>query len=161
EGESLSVPPTIQSLVQSRLDRLDPASKSIVQAASVFGQRFETQALGHMLGSSGEVPNALLGKFIVEQPGSGFMFQHALIRDAVYGSLLKSRKSTLHRRAAEWFADRDPEIYAEHLDLADAPEAPAAYFAAARAHMAAYRYDQALRSATRGLEIAKSESDRF
>jgi len=161
EGESSSVPQTIQSLVQSRLDRLDSASKSIVQAASILGQRFDAKALGHMLGSSGKVPDALLGKFIVPQAGAGFMFQHALIRDAVYGSLLKSRKSILHRRAAEWFESRDPEIFAEHLDLAEAPEAPAAYLGAARAHMAAYRYDQALRLVTRGLEIAKTDADRF
>ncbi|MBL8894550.1 MAG: AAA family ATPase [Rhizobiales bacterium] len=161
EGESFSVPPTIQSLVQARLDRLDPASKAIVQAASVLGQRFDEKALGHMLGSSGAVPDSLLGKFIVPQQGPGFMFQHALIRDAVYGSLLKSRKSVLHRRAADWFEKRDPEVFAEHLDLAEAPEAPAAYLAAARAHVAAYRYDQALRAVSRGLELAKADQDRF
>lgn len=161
EGESSSVPQTIQSLVQARLDRLDPASKSIVQAASVLGQRFDVKSLGHMLGSSGDMPDALLGKFIVPQPGAGFMFQHALIRDAVYGSLLKSRKSILHRRAAEWFEGRDPELVAEHFDLAEAPEAPAAYLAAARAQMTAYRYDQALRAVTRGLELCKVEQDRF
>ena len=161
EGEGASVPQTIQSLVQARLDRLEAAAKAIVQAASVLGQRFDVEALGHMLGSSGDVPDALLGKFIIPQPGSGFMFQHALIRDAVYGSLLKSRKNSLHRRAAEWFETRDPELVAEHLDLADASEAPAAYLAAARAQMTAYRYDQAMRAVERGLAITKSEADRF
>ena len=161
EGESSSVPQTIQSLVQARLDRLDPGSKAVVQAASVLGQRFDVKALGHVHGSTGDVPDALLGKFIVPQQGSGFMFQHALIRDAVYGSLLKSRKSVLHRRAAEWFEGRAPELVAEHLDLAEAPEAPIAYLAAARAYMAAYRYDQALRAVTRGLELCKAEADRF
>ncbi|MBL8907765.1 MAG: AAA family ATPase, partial [Rhizobiales bacterium] len=161
EGDSGSVPPTIQSLVQARLDRLDPAAKSVVQAASVLGQRFDGKALGHLLGTSGSVPDALLGRFIVAQPGPGFMFQHALIRDAVYGSLLRSRKSVLHRCAAEWYESRDPEIFAEHLDLAEAPEAPAAYLGAARAHMSAYRYDQALRNVNRGLELCKSQADRF
>jgi len=161
EGEGAAVPPTIQSLVQARLDRLDAAAKTIVQAASVLGQRFDAAALGHMLGSPAHLPDQLLGKFIVRQQGPGFMFQHALIRDGVYASLLKARKSALHRRAAEWFKTRDPQLFAEHLDRADAPEAAAAYLAAARAHAAAYHYDQALGAANRGLDISAPGEDRF
>ncbi|MFO0990557.1 MAG: adenylate/guanylate cyclase domain-containing protein [Hyphomicrobiales bacterium] len=161
EGEGGAVPPTIQSLMQERLDRLDPAAKTVIQAASVLGQHFEGDALAHMLGASGFSLEPLLGKFLVAQHGQGFMFQHALIRDAVYGNLLRSRKGALHRRAAQWFESRDSQLFAEHLDLAEAPEAPAAYLAAARIHAGAYRYDQALRAVNRGLDLSKIAEDHF
>ena len=69
----------------------------------------------------------------------GFRFAHALVRDAVYKSLLKQRRRDLHRRAADWFADRDPILHAEHLDRAEAPEAAMAYLAAAKAQLGDYR----------------------
>ncbi len=76
-------------------------------------------------------------------------------------TLLKARRLALHRRAAEWFAGRDPALRAEHLDRAADPAAPRAYLDAARAQMAAYRNEQALRLVERGLALAAGPSDRF
>ena len=52
-GSAAAVPGTVQSLVQARLDRLDPADKAALQAAAVLGQRFDGDALDHVLGRSG------------------------------------------------------------------------------------------------------------
>jgi tetratricopeptide (TPR) repeat protein len=67
----------------------------------------------------------------------------------------------LHRQAAQWFADRDLALRAQHLDRADDDQAAAAYLQAAVAQRAAYHSDTALRSVERGLEIARSGADRF
>ena len=123
-ASAVAVPGTVQSLVQARLDRLDALDKAALQAAAVFGQRFERDALAHVLDLSGYQPAKLVERLLLRpDEGAGFRFAHALVRDAVYDSLLRSRRRELHRRAADWFAERDLVLRAEHLDRAEAPEA--------------------------------------
>jgi tetratricopeptide (TPR) repeat protein len=74
--------------------------------------------------------------------------------------LLRSRRRQLHLRAAEWFAEHDLMLCAQHLDRAEDARAPAAYLDAASAQRAVFRSDAALRLVERGLEIAKDEGDR-
>jgi tetratricopeptide (TPR) repeat protein len=90
-----------------------------------------------------------------------FLFSHALIREAVYDSLLRTRRRELHRRAAVWFAHRDLVLHGEHLDRAEDPAAPQAYLAAARARAADYHYDRSRALTDRGLAIATDPADRF
>src|SRR3546814_12055711 len=66
----------------------------------------------------------------------------------------------LHRRAAEWFAGRDPALNAEHLERAADPGAPRAYLAAPRPQAAGYRYDSALHLVERGLPLPVETTDR-
>jgi len=93
--------------------------------------------------------------------GDELLFGHALIRDAVYATLRRSRQRELHKRAAEWFADRDLALHAQHLDRAEDPRAPRAYLAAAREEAARYRFEQALALIQRGAELAQEAGDRF
>jgi class 3 adenylate cyclase/tetratricopeptide (TPR) repeat protein len=155
------VPGSVQNLVQARLDRLDPEDKAILQAASVLGQRFEREALNSLVDSSAVALRRLISHLLLRAWGDGFAFHHALIRDAVYDSLLKSRRRELHRRAAEWYASRDPLLCAEHLDRAADPDAASAYRNAAQREMAAYHYESALRLVSRGLDLASDHTDRF
>ena len=74
--------------------------------------------------------------------GDDFLFAHALIRDAVYDTLLKSRRRELHRRAADWFAERDPVLHAEHLDRAEDPGAPRGLPGGGPRAGARYRYER-------------------
>jgi tetratricopeptide (TPR) repeat protein len=87
------------------------------------------------------------------------LFAHALIRDAVYEGLLKTRRRALHRKAAEWFAVSDPVLRAEHLDRAEDPETPRAYLAAAEAEVSGLHYEHALALTERGLALATSSED--
>src|SRR5215467_6827847 len=106
----------------------------------------------------------LVSRLLVQpQHGNGnvFLFTHALIRDATYDTLLRSRRRELHRRAAKWFADRDLVLCAEHLDRAEDPEAARAYLAAARVQAAEYRQEAALQLVERGLALADDRTDRF
>jgi class 3 adenylate cyclase len=149
-----TVPGSVQSLVQARLDHLTAPDKQAVQAAAVFGQRFALDALRHVLDDPRYDCVALVERFLVRPAGDNFLFSHALIRDAVYDTLLKARRRELHRRAAVWFAERDPTLHAEHLDRAEDPAAPAAYLAAAGEQAGEYRYEQALALVDRGLALA-------
>ena len=162
EGRGTAVPGSVQSLVQARLDRLDPDDRVALQAASVLGQRFDLETLRHILGQPDRNVERIAELSLVRPQGErSFLFAHALVRDAVYDSMLRSRRRELHRRAAEWCEGRDAALRAEHLDRADDPGAARAYLAAAEAQSADYRYERALRSAERGLELAGDGADRF
>jgi class 3 adenylate cyclase/tetratricopeptide (TPR) repeat protein len=164
EGQDIQVPGTVQSLVQARIDRLDPTDKTAVQVASVLGQRFARAALAHVLDRAEYDPERLIYRRILRPDAAsedGLLFAHALIRDAVYETLLKARRLALHRRAADWYADRDKVLQAEHLGRAEDPEAPRAYLGAARLQAEQYRHDAALRLIGNGLALATDRADRF
>jgi tetratricopeptide (TPR) repeat protein len=93
--------------------------------------------------------------------GEDFLFAHALIRESVGASLLKTTRRELHERAADWYEDRDAVLFAEHLDRAGDTRAPRAYLEAARAEAAEYRLDRVLGLVDRGLELATENADRF
>ncbi|MDR5880656.1 adenylate/guanylate cyclase domain-containing protein [Caballeronia sp. LZ032] len=160
DDETSGVPGTVRSLVQARLDRLDPADRTALQAASVLGQWVESDVLDHLVDGASAALEPLTASLLLRREGTGFIFHHALIRDAVYDGLLKSRRREWHRRAAQWYGEHDLILRAEHLDRAADREAPRAYCDAARAQAAAYRYEVALRLVERGLQQARAAADR-
>ena len=161
EGRDTAVPASVQTLTQARLDRLPPSEREAVRAASVLGQRFSAAELAAVLGRSGYNPAMLVERSILRPAGEGYLFAHALIRDAVYDLLLAGQRRELHRRAATWFAARDPVLHAEHLDRAGDPDAPAAYATAARHLAVGYRASAGLELALRGAAIATVPEDRL
>ncbi len=161
DSAGAAVPGSVQSLVQARMDQLDPFDKQALQTAAIFGQRFALDALRQALETPDYSCAALVERFLIRPIGDDFLFAHALIRDAVYDTLLKPRRRQLHRRAADWFATRDLVLRAEHLDRAEDPEAPHAYLEAARAQAADYHYERARGLAERGLALAALPAARF
>jgi class 3 adenylate cyclase/tetratricopeptide (TPR) repeat protein len=160
ERQDDAVPGTVQSLVQARLDRLAPADREALRAASVLGQRFTLEALRAVAQQPGCDPGQLVRRFLVRPTGDGYVFAHALIQEAVHDLLLQAQRRGLHRRAASFFAGRDAVLHARHLDRAADPAAPAAYAAAAEQQTAAYRNEAALDLAARGLELATEPGER-
>ncbi|MFQ5774899.1 MAG: adenylate/guanylate cyclase domain-containing protein [Kiloniellaceae bacterium] len=161
ESEEAAVPASIQSLVLARMDRLPAADKQALQTASVIGQRFDLNTLRRLIEDPGYSCGGLIDHYLVHPEGEDYLFAHALIREGVYSSLLKSRRRELHRRAADWFGERDPVLYAEHLDRADDPVAPRAYLEAARAQAASHHYERAVHLVERGLALASLPADKF
>ncbi|HEX2243967.1 MAG TPA: adenylate/guanylate cyclase domain-containing protein, partial [Gammaproteobacteria bacterium] len=161
EAGEVNVPGSVQSLVQWRMDRLAPSDRTALQAASVLGQRFTLSALQHLIERPQYNCSGLVEHFLIRPVGEGFLFAHALVREGVYLSLLRARRKELHRRAAEWFADQDPVLGAQHLDRAEAPEAAQAYLEVTRAQMAKHDYARAKQLAERGLEIAADAATRY
>jgi class 3 adenylate cyclase/tetratricopeptide (TPR) repeat protein len=156
-----TVPDSVQSLVQARMDRLQAVDKRALQAASIFGQRFRLAGLRALLADPGYSPRVLVAQALIRPRADEFLFGHALIRDAVYATLLRGTRHELHQRAAAWFAERDLGLTAEHLDRAGDPRAAGAYLAAARAQAALYRNEPALALVKRGAALAREPADRF
>ncbi|PDT51417.1 MULTISPECIES: adenylate/guanylate cyclase domain-containing protein [Sinorhizobium] len=156
------VPGSVQSLMQARVDRVDPVDRTALQAASILGLRVELGALRYLIGKPHYQPNQLIEHRLLRYHGEAIMFSHALIRDAVYETLLRNRRRDLHLAAAEWFAaSDDPVLRAEHLDRAEDTRAAAAYLSAVQLLVGSYRYENALRLSDRGLEIAALPVDRY
>ncbi len=149
------IPASIQSLVLARIDRLPAADKQALQAASVLGQRFELEALRHLIDSPAYDCHALVERSLIRPEGDGYLFAHALVQEGVFASLLKNRRVELHLQAAAFFDGSDPVLRAEHLDRAGDVAAAAAYMEAGTAQAAALRFDTALKLANRGLELVE------
>ena len=160
EGTADAVPPSIQSLVLARMDRLASSDRKAFQAAAVVGQRFSLVLLRHLIDDPDYVCDGLISNALVLPEGEDFLFAHALIQEGAYSSLLRSHRKALHQRAAEWFAGRDLVLYAQHLDRAEDDRAVRAYLQASIAQRADYHTDVALRLAEHGLRIARAEADR-
>lgn len=160
EGDRAGVPDTIQGIVQARLDRLEAPARQALQAASILGQHFEIDALRHVLGGSIDI-DRLIGGLMVQRDSGGFRFSHALVHQAVYESVLRTRRRQMHRRAAQWFTDKDALLVAAHLDRADdRNEAARAYLTAARQQASIYLYEPAAKLVARGLELAADPAAR-
>jgi class 3 adenylate cyclase/predicted ATPase len=150
------VPGSVQSVVQARLDSLEAADKQAMQIASILGQRFSLDALRHLLHEQDYSCKELIDHLLVRPEGEDFLFSHALVREAVYSSLLKTDRSEHHRAAATWYGKREPVLRAKHLDRANDAQAALAYLDAAKAHVADLHFVSALEFADRGLKLAKT-----
>ncbi|CAG9216103.1 Adenylate cyclase [Paraburkholderia sabiae] len=160
EGSSEAVPASIQSLVLARMDRLAPRDRIAFQAASVIGQRFAVAMLRHLVDEPDYSCERLVENALVLPEGEDFLFAHALIQESAYSTLLRTRRRELHRLAAEWFADSDAVLHAQHLDRAEDERAPHACLVAAMAQRTARFTESALQLVNRGLEIAQTPIDR-
>ncbi len=154
-----SIPGSIQSLVQARMDALESTDKQALQAASVLGQRFSLDVLRHLINNGQYVCTRLIEQDLVRSDVDDFLFSHALVQEGVYSSLLTTNRRELHRRAAACFAESDPVLRAAHLDRAVDPAAPGAYLSAARSQAAAYHNERALHLVERGHALAIERSD--
>jgi class 3 adenylate cyclase/tetratricopeptide (TPR) repeat protein len=161
DTRAAAVPASIQSLVQARVDRLGPAERLALQAASIVGQRFAPDAVRHLINSQNYDFEPLLRNSLIRPEGDAFLFSHALVRDGVYSSLLTARRKGLHRLAADWFHKHDPILRAEHLDRAEDTGAADAYLQAAKAEHHQFHFERAAELAKRGLEIVEDLATRY
>jgi predicted ATPase len=107
-GALQAIPPTLQQSLAARLDRLGEA-REVAQVGAVLGRNFTYALLRSVGGVVDPVLQSALDRLaaadllIAEGAGTQatYRFKHALIQDAAYDSLLKSRRQALHRRAAE------------------------------------------------------------
>jgi class 3 adenylate cyclase/tetratricopeptide (TPR) repeat protein len=160
KGTSESVPDSIKSLVLSRMDQLSNEDKLALQAASVLGQRFELDSLRFLIDAPAYECQELVERHLLRPEGSHYLFAHALIQEGVYSSLLNQQRIEWHRQAANWYAERDLILHAEHLGYAGDTAAPRAYCRAAEEQYAQFRPERAMQLIRTGLNIAP-ESDSF
>lgn len=123
DADAVEVPPTIQSLLATRVERLPHDERDLLELASVVGAEFSLGALRELARGGTPVPSlleAMRRKELVEPTGSYWgdepvhRFHHVLIRDAAYRRLLKTTRAHLHERVARW-TDRTSEgLVGEH-----------------------------------------------
>jgi predicted ATPase len=118
------IPVTLHDSLMARLDRLGSA-KEVLQLGAVIGGEF-SYALLHAVHPSGEqelesdlrkLTDADLLYFRGIAPEAAYQFKHALIRDAAYEALLKSRRNELHRLVARTIDERFPGLKEAHPEV--------------------------------------------
>ena len=136
-GGIQAIPPTLQQSLTARLDRLGPA-REVAQIGAVIGRGFSYALIRAVAGIDDTALQTALERLadadilLVQglPPDAYYRFKHALIQDAAYENLLKTRRQALHRRVGELlrdqFVDRstaEPELLAHHFTQAGLAEA--------------------------------------
>jgi class 3 adenylate cyclase/tetratricopeptide (TPR) repeat protein len=140
-----TVPASLHGSLMARLDRLGSA-KEVAQIGAAIGREFSDALLTALV----RKPEAELGSaldslvaagLLLRQgmpPHSTYLFKHALVQDAAYGTLLREPRRALHARIVETlesqFADiakGEPELLAQHCDAAELFEKATLYWRAA------------------------------
>ena len=125
--EAISIPATLHDSLMARLDRIE-GGKQIAQLGAVIGREFTADMLRAIADDDMGIDTGLrelCEAGMVYEGGAGgpewFVFHHALVQDAAYESMLKRRRSEVHRAIANAILDEhpafgtpEPEIVARH-----------------------------------------------
>lgn len=115
--EPTSVPEKIYSLLFEQLDDAGP-DKGVALAATAIGRPFDTRLLAAAAGVTPEetqpVIERLMKKGLLREARSGtelpYRFEHVLVQDAGYHSMVRQHRKTLHERIARHLAEERPEL---------------------------------------------------
>ena len=121
---ALSVPASLHASLMARLDRLGSA-KEVAQAGAAIGREFSHALLAPVLGKPKSELESALGRLVAAgllfrqgvPPDATYLFNHALVQDAAYGTLLRDRRRALHARIAETFENQFTDIAASQPEL--------------------------------------------
>jgi predicted ATPase len=116
-SSALAVPASLHASLMARLDRLGPA-KEVAQIGAAIGREFSHALLAAVARKpEAELQSALdrLGAagLLFRQgvpPHATYLFKHALVQDAAYGTLLRSHRQQLHGRIVTTLEEEFPEI---------------------------------------------------
>jgi predicted ATPase len=118
--EALSLPETVQGVVLTRIDRLEPPQQLTLKVASVIGRSFAYRLLRdiHPIASDRvALPDQLdslrrrnLVLIEAPEPQLAWMFKHVITRDVAYDLMLQSQRQPLHRAIAEWYEQHQVEL---------------------------------------------------
>jgi class 3 adenylate cyclase/tetratricopeptide (TPR) repeat protein len=166
---SIQIPPTVQGILASRIDQLDPTEKELLQTVAVIGKEFPF-GLAQRVSQRPEIEltrgleRLQLGEFIYERPAfpeSEYIFKHALTQEVAYNSVLIERRRELHEQTAltleQLFAanlDEKVDELAHHYSRSgNAAKAVAFLQRAAEQARTRAAYDDALRYVNDGLRM--------
>ena len=122
--DTIDVPATVQAILASRIDRLDPQDKQLLQTASVIGKDAPFTLL-IAIAEFGEedlrrgLARLQAAEFLYETslfPALEYTFKHALTHEVAYGSLLGDRRRASHARIVEAIEASYPDRLAEHVE---------------------------------------------
>jgi DNA-binding SARP family transcriptional activator len=117
-GARDAVPPSLESLIASRLDLLGPEEQDLLQRAAVVGRTFERALLLELGGKVERLAGLEENGFVRRRLSGVYRFHHVLVREVAYASLPKALRGELHERLADLLADRaaSDELIGYHLE---------------------------------------------
>ncbi len=128
ELQDVPLPLTLQSLLVSRLDRLELAEREVIEVGAVMGAVFSRRALLDVVVDRPEAETLdclrrLIDKDLLQADSSGAWedalgFHHALLREAAYACISKETRAELHERFADWLErERDEGRIGEYEEV--------------------------------------------
>jgi class 3 adenylate cyclase/predicted ATPase len=142
-GRALSVPSALHASLMARFERVGVVAKEIAQIGATIGREFSYELLAIVAQRSQSELKENLTRLVEtglvlqrgEPPRADFLFKHALVQDAAYGTLLRGSRQRLHARIAEALeamsldvAASQPELVARHLTEANLGERATIYW---------------------------------
>ena len=118
---AVEIPETLHGLLLARIDQLPDAAKRSLRIAAVIGRQFPVRVLERVLGERSAVdddratPSSTRSRPRASsasrrcRPELEYLFRHALVQDAAYGSLLKQERRELHGQVGEALEELYPE----------------------------------------------------
>jgi class 3 adenylate cyclase/predicted ATPase len=143
-----AIPATLQDSLLARLDRF-PSVKEVAQLGAAIGREFSYNLLAAVSNMPGSDLQSALDKLAGAElifsrgvpPAASYIFKHALVQDAAYETMLKSKRQQLHGRIAKALEDHflevkntQPEILAHHYTQAGLTETAVAWWDKAGEH---------------------------
>jgi class 3 adenylate cyclase len=125
---TLAVPASLQASLMARLDRLGPA-KEVAQIGAAIGREFSHALLSAVVSKPEPELVSALDRLVATgllfrqgvPPHASYLFKHALVQDAAYGTLLRDARRALHARIAQTLESQftditisQPELIARH-----------------------------------------------
>jgi class 3 adenylate cyclase/predicted ATPase len=144
-SRALAVPASLHASLMARLDRLGTA-REVAQIGAAIGREFSHALLGAVASKPEADLGSALDRLIAAgllfrqgaPPHATYLFKHALVQDAAYGTLLREPRRALHARIAEALegqfaeiAESQPELLARHYTEAGLIEKAASFWSAA------------------------------
>jgi tetratricopeptide (TPR) repeat protein len=171
---ALAIPTTLRDSLLARLDRLAPI-REVAQIGACIGREFSYELLAAVSPLKGASLDQALEQLTTTglvfrrgtHPNAIYIFKHALVQDAAYDSLLKSKRAQLHTQIAQVLEKdfpeqvaNEPELLAHHFTQAGLTKQAIGYW-----HLAAERagerlaYTEAIAYFQRGIELADALPD--
>ena len=172
--DDATVPPTVNTILAARIDRLSEREKSLLQSAAVIGREFSEPVLARAAAlGDGELEPALraliAAEFLYEQelyPEAVYAFKHPLTQEVAYRSQLGERRAAVHRRVAEALQELYPDklderaaLLAQHWEAAGDPLAAARWSARAATWVGLSDISEAVRHWRKVSELTQALPD--
>lgn len=155
EGD-MAIPDTVRDAVRLRLDGLPEHVRRALEIAAVIGIQFDLDLVVELMDAEQGIAEAIERGLVSESSEGQCVFRHALVREALYGEVLWTRRRLLHRQIAAWLEARGarPGVVAEHWLVGREPErARRALLEAAAAAASVHAYRDAVQAAQRALDL--------
>ena len=172
--ESVKLPESIQSVIFSRIDRLEEQEKRVLQSAAVIGRIFSKRILDYTTDGETGLENSLwkledLALIYQERviPEEEYSFKHVLTQETVYQSILRRHRKRFHRQVADAMEvlyqnslDEYSEQLAYHWERADDADKAVIYLGkAGEKALANYANEDAVAHFKRSFDLTGDRRD--